>query len=60
MRTIFSEKTKEKRACRPSPHTAINPFMLEMKLLWDSVHMAFKEGQKIELLQLSACKMLLT
>lgn len=57
---IFLEKTKGQHACCPSPGTAINPFMVEMELLWDSVHVAFKEVQKIELLQVSACQMLLT
>lgn len=38
----------------------LQPFIGEMKFLWDSVHVAFKEGQKIEFLQPAACKMLLT
>lgn len=43
----------------PAVRLLAQVFIGEIKFLWESVHVAFKEGWKIEYLQLAACTMLL-
>lgn len=38
---------KDKKGSVPTVHLLAQPFIGEMKFLWDSVHMAFKKGRKL-------------